>query len=525
MQESSGRITRRRFQSQVLGTGLGCLGAWLRPGGLRAAPAVLATEQSRPQLEWGVSAGDVTSSSAVLWSRADRSAQMHVELARDESFQKIFRRIRAGESLENRDFTGKIRVSQLPAGETIHYRIRFESLEHPGVLSAPLTGRFSTAPAARRAIRFLWSGDTAGQGFGIDPARGGMSMYRTMLQQQPDFFIHCGDTIYADNPLSESLTLDDGSQWRNLVTPEKSKVAETLDEFRGAFRYNHLDEHFRAFHSQVPILVQWDDHETLNNWYPGEVLDDDRYTVKSVSLLAARARTAFFEYHPLAEQQAHRIYRSIPYGPDLELFVIDMRSERGPNTANRQPTAGPQTAFLGKQQVDWLVRRLTESTATWKIICSDMPIGLLVRDGAEAFENLANGDGPPLGRELEMASLLSRLKRNNVRNIIWLTADVHYAASHYYDPNRAEFQDFLPFWEFVSGPIHAGTFGPGALDNTFGPQVVFKGIPDGMKPGRPPSDGLQFFGQVDLDGQSGELTVAHYNVAGERLWEKTFSPE
>jgi alkaline phosphatase D len=49
---------------------------------------------------------------------------------------------------------------------------------------------------------------------------------------------------------------------------------------------------------------------------------------------------------------------------------------------------------------------------------------------------------------------------------VWITADMHYTAAHYYDPNRAVFQDFDPFWEFVSGPLHAGTWGPGNLDNT-----------------------------------------------------------
>ena len=62
---------------------------------------------------------------------------------------------------------------------------------------------------------------------------------------QPDFFIHSGDTVYADGPLTESVTLPDGRIWRNLVTPEKSKVAETLDEYRGQFAYNLLDDSLR----------------------------------------------------------------------------------------------------------------------------------------------------------------------------------------------------------------------------------------------------------------------------------------
>ncbi|WP_292443296.1 alkaline phosphatase D family protein [Methylibium sp.] len=67
-----------------------------------------------------------------------------------------------------------------------------------------------------------------------------------------------------------------------------------------------------------------------------------------------------------------------------------------------------------------------------------------------------------------------------MRNVVWVTADVHYCAAHHYDPARAQFQDFEPFWEFVAGPLNAGSFGPGTLDNTFGRQAVFyKALPPG----------------------------------------------
>ena len=108
---------------------------------------------------------------------------------------------------------------------------------------------------------------------------------------------------------------------------------------------------------------------------------------------------------------------------------------------------------------------------------------------------MANGDpGAPLGRELELADLFRHLKSQLVRNVVWITADVHYCAAHHYDPVRARFTEFDPFWEFVAGPLNAGTFGPNTLDPTFGPEVRFVGIPAGMKPNRPPSDGFQFFG-------------------------------
>ncbi len=51
-----------------------------------------------------------------------------------------------------------------------------------------------------------------------------------------------------------------------------------------------------------------------------------------------------------------------------------------------------------------------------------------------------------------MASLLKNIKKAKVKNIVWLTADVHYTAAHYYDPAKASSKNFSPFWEFVAGP-------------------------------------------------------------------------
>ncbi len=356
-----------------------------------------------------------------------------------------------------------------------------------------------------------------------------MRIYETIRAAGPDFFIHSGDLIYADNPLQEEVVLDDGSVWRNRVTPSKRKVAETLEEFRGNFRYNLLDENLCRFHAEVPLIVQWDDHETTNNWYPDEqLLEDARYTVKSAALLAARGRRALFEYTPIRVQpdDPERIYRRIARGPQLDVFVIDQRSYRGVNTPNRQEEQSADTAFLGGAQLSWLQRELAASRATWKIVASDMPIGLVVPDGEVDFEGLANGDdGPPRGRELEMAELLSFLKKSGVRNVVWLTADVHYAASHYYDPDQAAFRDFDGFWEFVSGPLHAGTFGPNPVDGTFGLQVRFLGIPEGMRPNRSPAEGHQFFGFCTLDGATGMLRVEHRNAGGETLWRVELEPK
>ena len=426
-------------------------------------------------------------------------------------------------ALEATDFTARVDLAGLRAGQRIFYRTRFQSLADLRAWSEPITGTFTTPPAAAAArdVMVAWTADTVGQGWGIDTNLGGMRLYDAMRQAGADVFIHTGDTIYADAPLQAEVKLDDGRIWRNLMTPEKSKVAETLAEFRGNHRYNLLDEHVRRFNASLSQFVIWDDHEVLNNWYPSEILGSDLpHTEHSVALLSARAKRAFQESTPMRfdPTDPERIYRACRFGPLVDIIGFDMRSYRGDNSTNLQTTLSEESAIFGAPQVEWLKRRLLASTAVWKIIASDMPIGLVVPDGS-GFDAVANRDnGRPLGRELELAGLLRFIKDRGIRNVVFVTGDVHYCAAHYYDPARAAFTEFHPFWQFVAGPAHAGTFGPAGLDGTFGPQVKFVGIPAGMKQNRPPSDGLQFFGTLRVDAKTKALTTTLRNAAGATLY-------
>jgi len=443
---------------------------------------------------------------AVIWARADRPARMLAEVATSDSFKTIHRAVFV-DALPETDFTANALIDGLPAGQDIFYRIRFQDLASPTIVGEPMTGRFRTAPSDQRSISFVWSGDTAGQGWGIDEARGGMRTYATMLRNRPDFLIHNGDNI--------------------------SKPAETLAEFRANYKYNLLDRNVLAFNAEVPIFSQWDDHEVTNNWWPGELLtraehQRKKYVEKNALILAARASRAFHEYMPLRFTQTEpgRVYRKISYGPLLDVFMLDMRSYRGPNGEGQEESYGPAAYFLGPAQVAWLKRELLNSQATWKVIAADMPIGLIVvydTDRKWGVEAIAQGDGPPRGREFEIVDILSFIKRAPVRNTLWLTADVHYTAAHYYDPNKAVFQDFEPFWEFVSGPIHAGSFPQNQLDNTFGPQLVYVKAPSA--PNQPPSEGLQFFGHVAIDGATQVMTVTLKDRDDRALWSTTLEPK
>lgn len=500
-------LSRRRLL-----TGSAAVGAALTVPSLSAAAIM---RRDLPRLPSGVATGDVTPHSAVLWSRTDRPARMVVELSSHGRFDRAVR-LRGPVTGPNADYTAQLPLRGLRAGQRYDFRIGFE--DDRGRRGELTEGHFQT-PGPRRPVSFVWTGDTAGQGWGINPDRGGMTAYRTMHRTEPDFFLHSGDNIYADGPIQAEVKLADGTIWRNVVTEEVSKVAETLNEYRGRYRYNLLDENVRAMNAEVPIVSQWDDHETTNNWYPGEILTDARYTEKRVDVLAARARQAFGEYLPIDHTAGqNRIYRKVSYGPLLDVFCLDMRTYREKNPS---PTAGA-TPILGAEQAEWLVREVSRSRATWKVIASDMPIGLLVPDGTE-IEGVANGrGGSPGGRETEIAWVLTQFQRRQVRNTVWLTADVHYCAAHHYDPSRAAYTAFDPFWELVAGPINAGTFGPNQLDSTFGPRVEF--VRGAEYPNQPPSDGRQFFGHVRIDPYSKVFQASLRDMVGAVLWQKDLPP-
>jgi alkaline phosphatase D len=204
-------------------------------GGL--ATPYLSRAADRPKIACGIASGDVSTDSAVIWARADRPARMQVECSTVESFKTILH-ASSSDALPDRDFTSKLLLEGLPPGQDIFYRVRFEGIAESGISGEAQVGHFRTAPVEHRAISFTWSGDTAGQGWGIDPSRGGMRTYRTMLENRPDFFIHSGDHIYADCPIEAELKLPNGEIWRNIVTEEKSVVAQNLAQFRGNYKYN-----------------------------------------------------------------------------------------------------------------------------------------------------------------------------------------------------------------------------------------------------------------------------------------------
>lgn len=518
-------ITRRAALGGAVGAAGALLDAALRA---RAAPAWVSAEAQRPLALWGVMTGEVTAQSAVVWSRADRPATLRVRWSTDPDLRATAPAAE-GQALPERDLTARVRLTGLPPGRRVFYMAHFESLLHPGARSAPLFGELTTAPLdALAPVRFAWSGDSFGQGYGINPQAGGVRLYEAARLAAPDLFIHCGDRIYADQPLKEMRGAGEGRRWHNLLTPEVSRVAETLDDFRGYYRYTLLDEPTRRLYQVCPQVFLWDDHEVKNDWFPGRVLRDRRYTERAVDVLAARSRQAFFEYSPLPMSwlRRPRLYRRLPYGPLLEIFALDGRSYRGPNDREAQVAEGPAgaCAMWGEEQLRWLIEGLCASRARWKVVACAQPLALAISTRDGGVDGVSSGSAGVTGRERELLELLRALRARQVRGVVWVNADVHYAAAHHFHPDRGAVGPFEPFWEFVAGPINAATLGPKRLDPTFGPRVEFISVTDRLKEGLSPLDEQQFYGMGEVNPDTQALTITLHDLTGKTIYRHTLPP-
>ena len=362
-------LTRRQLLVRSASTAaLAGLGSIAKPYLSRAA--------DRPLIACGIQSGDVAADSAVIWARADRPARMQVECSTVESFASIILRTASADALPERDFTAKLLLDGLPPGQDIFYRVRFEDIDEAASPARAASG--ISAPRRPNAVDLVRL---------VRRYRGAGLGHRSRARRLSQLSHHAAKTVRTSSSIPAitsmriarcraELKLPNGEIWRNIVTEEKSVVAHSLAQFRGNYKYNWLDENFRAFHAEVPMFAQWDDHEVTNDWSPIGTARRDRLCRGRHLKLVARARRAFHEFMPIRQTPAQdgRVYRKIAYGPLLDVFLIDMRSYRD-STWNKRDDRS-DAFILGATQLAWLKRELAASNATWKVIAADLPIGL-----------------------------------------------------------------------------------------------------------------------------------------------------
>ena len=197
---------------------------------------------------------------------------------------------------------------------------------------------------------------------------------------------------------------------------------------------------------------------------------------------------------------------------------VFVEAENGSEQVGREFSEFGALAF---GQLDVRRQRLPLHTviAEDETVAARVDVGIVdLRRVADQHDLRAFSDARDDSLHFVRRELLRFIKRYRIQNVVFLTGDVHYCAANHYDPSRAKFTDFEPFWEFVAGPLNAGSFGPNALDDTFGPEAVFTKAPPTA--GASPFAGYQFFGQVDIDQATCAMQVRLVDLDGNVVFEK-----
>jgi phosphodiesterase/alkaline phosphatase D-like protein len=416
-----------------------------------------AAASAAPGFSFGVAAGDVGLTSALLWTRADQLVPVTVEVTRAGG-RRTFRATETPDPAH--DNTVQIRVRGLRPNSL--YRYRF--------VAGPLiseVGVFTTAPprTSREVVRFAISGDADGTlaPGASAPAFNNFEVYGRMAVERNDFNINLGDTIYSDSGV--------GRRPRALTLPDKW----------AKYRENLVVPNLALLRRAGTVYSGWGDHEFVNNF---SIRENGRPLYEA-------GKQAFLDYWPTHYSLATGLYRRFRWGRNLELFFLDERTFRSAKASlgsacnnafgrfsDDLAPAAPQRirdsfgaaipplrnpvpplclgvindsrrTFLGRTQLKRFLHDVSHSTATFKVIVTETPIQQFYLLPYDRWEGYA----------WERDRVLRTIKRF-VPNAVFLATDSH--ANLVNDVRFVTFERGGPLssgaLEFVTGPVATNTF-------------------------------------------------------------------
>ncbi|GAB4295241.1 MAG: hypothetical protein Fur0025_32300 [Oscillatoriaceae cyanobacterium] len=385
----------------------------------------------------GVAAGDVTQTSAVLWTRTTVPGSVTFEYSTNPNFSSII----ANQTVTATDPTVPVQVEVTGLNPNTQYYYR--ATDANGTTAA---GKFST-PAnvgTRQGLRFGVSGDWQGELAPYPSISNVPQLSNGIFPGVPrfDFFVQLGDTIEADS-----------------ISPDLPGIRQssTLAEFRTKHNEIYSDRFglnpWANLRASLATYATWDDHEITNDFAGGAAPAASPQRngifgtategfVNDTPVFDAALR-AFLDYKPLREEfysntgdartdGETKLYRYNTHGSDAATFVLDTRSFRDkpltsiPETASQEQidayladAFAPGRTMLGAAQLQELKTDLLAAEnagITWKFIFSTVPMqnfGIPV--AGERWEGFA----------AERTDLLKFIEDNNIANVVFVTGDFH----------------------------------------------------------------------------------------------------
>jgi alkaline phosphatase D len=406
------RWNRRRV---IKGLGAGTLASLL--------PSCASLTNERRYFVHGVASGDPLQDRVIIWTRVTTaeagSIAVQWQFAEDPAFLAVASSGKFYTSADA-DFTVKIDVPNLSAGQEYYYRFRYGG-------EYSVTGRTKTLPVG--AVDSVSMAVVSCSNY---PA-GYFNVYDAISRlANIDVVVHLGDYIYEygadgyDTQFAEELHR----------VPDPVHEIVTLSDYRTRYAQYRSDRSLQAMHARFPMIAVWDDHEFANdawqdgaeNHGPGEGDWRERKQV---------AGQAYREWLPVRElANCDGIYRSFDFGDLASLIMLDTRvAGRDPSPVFQPPVDAdgsldlgsasefgdrfrtevlndPTREMLGTEQSQWLRSTLHESSDSgkpWQVLGQQVIIGNVMAPnltGIVSGESLA-GVSPGLRNIIEGVTIYS----------------------------------------------------------------------------------------------------------------------
>lgn len=237
----------------------------------------------------------------------------------------------------DKDFTLQTKLENLLPGTKYKILAEGRAAENGKIVCA-VNGGFKTAPKSDKSSDIRFVVVTCQEYPRRDDPENGHKIYPKMLELNPDFFVHTGDIEYYDKP---------------------GPFADDVPLAR--FKWNRIYSmpFQREFHNNVSSYFIKDDHDTLrNDCWPGQTYGRELTFEDGLAI--------FREQVPMGE----KTYRTIRWGKDLQIWLVEGRDFRSPNNM----PDGPEKSIWGEKQKKWFFDTVKKSDATFKVLISPTPV-------------------------------------------------------------------------------------------------------------------------------------------------------
>ena len=332
-----------------------------------------------PELPYGVMSAAPREHSVVIWTRTDQPAKVRVAYTLGPQCEE--QRTNWTRTSEEGALMAQIRLTDLAAGRWYRYRVEVKDRGDGHY------AWFSTAPSDDRPFRFAFTAD-------ISQKKDLYGLFDDVAESGAEFNLFLGDWPYADSGTD----------------------AVSVEEYREKHLETRDDPAIHRLMAAMPTIAIWDDHELKNDW-------DGVANVEEPERVAA-AKRVWHEFFPIEDAPKGELYRTFKWGSQVEFFLVDLRSHRDANSAKN----GPDKTMMGKEQREWLQKKLTASDAKVKFLCLSVPLvaGTTGRDSWNGFA---------FERDELLATVVEKLD-----GIVILTGDQHWMAVHHLPSGVKEFQ-------------------------------------------------------------------------------------